>query len=277
MRTKVRSINFKWNPFTLKGEAPASMRFFPDDNLGETEFASKEDLAIINANPELQKIHKAMLAGVQKKFQSYNEEKKNLQTQLATLTNQVTELDGGLQEWEDWSANNKDLLTAFVNAQGESGDTGKKKGREAANDDTRYNKLIEEINRGAQGMMSQFETKMTQMNRMLKLSMQLNDLYRKNPTLDADKVLDIALKKGYADLNKAYEDKEAYGEEIFNKEVETRLKPRLAEELAKQNTNVESGSGAVPISFELPKELPKSFDDAGQRFLADREKEAAKP
>jgi hypothetical protein len=111
---------------------------------------------------------------------------------------------------------------------------------------------------------------------MLKLSMQLNDLYRKNPELDADKVLDIALKKGYTDLSKAYEDREAYGEEIFNKEVETRLKPRLEEEMAKRNTNVESGSGAVPINFELPKEMPKSFEDAGSRFLAERAKEESK-
>lgn len=276
MRTKMRSINFKWNPFTLKGEAPASMRWLDED----VEFASKEDLAIINANPELQKIHKAMLAGVQKKFQSFNESTKALQTQLATLSNQVSELDGGLQEWEDWSTQNKDLLTEFISSRGSGDEGGKGKGKMKSGqqgDDPRYNKLIEEINRGAQQMMTQFETKMTHMNRMLKLSMQLNDLYRKNPELDADKVLDVALKRGYTDLNKAYEDKEAYGEEIFNKEVETRLKPRMEEELAKRNTNIESGSGAVPINFELPKEMPKSFEDAGSRFLADRAKEEAKP
>ena len=280
MRTKVRSLNFKWNPFTLAGEAPASMRFFPDDNPGEIEFASKEDLAIINTNPELQRVHKSMLVGVQKKFQSYNEEKKNLQTQVETLTNQVNELDEYLQEWEGWGEKNKGLIDKIVKAGStgsiDDGKGGKGKGGQVG-DDERYNKLIEEINRGAQQMMNNFQLELGKRDRMLKLSMQLGLLARKHPEMDENKVLDIAIKKGYTDLDKAYEDKEAYGEELFNKEVETRLKPRVEEEIAKRNTNVESGSGAIPTTFELPKEMPKSFTDAGDRFLAEREKEAAKP
>ena len=278
MKNEMRSINFKWNPFTMMGEAPASMRFFPGEE-DDSEFASKEDLAIINANPELQKVHKAMLAGVQKKFQSFNEEKKTMQEQLSTLTDQVTQLDGYLQEWEEWSTKNKPLLEKFIAAGGGNIEEGKEKGKVKTTqqgDDERFNKLIEEINRGAQQMMGQFQQELGKRDRMLKLSMQLGTLHRKYPDMDENKVLDIAIKKGYLDLEKAYADKEAYGDELFNKEVETRLKPRIEEELAKRNTDIESGSGAVPTTFELPKELPKSFSDAGDRFLADREKEAAK-
>ena len=280
MRTKVRSINFKWNPFTMTGEAPASLRF--KSGLEELEFASKEDLELINTNPQLQKVHKSMLAGVQKKLQSFNEEKRGLQTQLDTLTNQVGELDEGLQEWEDWAKQNKGLITKLANAGGgDPNDDGRGEGgrkvKGGQSDDERYNKLIEEINRGASQMMNQFQTELGKSNRMLKLSLQLNDLQRKNPEMDAEKVLDVALRKGYFDLTKAYADEEAYGKEIFDKEVEVRLKPRLEEEIAKRNTNIETGSGSMPISFELPKEMPKSFEDAGSRFLTERAKEETKP
>lgn len=275
---KVRSINFKWNPFTVTGEAPASLRFKQGQE--ELEFASKEDLDLINANPQLKKVHTSMLAGVQKKLQSINEERKTLQTQIDTLTNQVGELDEGLQEWEDWAAKNKGLITKLANASGgdlEDGDGVKRKGKGGGTDDEKYNRLIEEINRGAQQMMNNFQSELGKRDRMLKLSMQLNTLARKHPEMDENKVLDIALKKGYLDLDKAYEDKEAYGEELFNKEVETRLKPRVEEEIAKRNTNIETGSGSQPINFELPKEMPKSFEDAGSRFLQERAKEETKP
>jgi hypothetical protein len=274
-KMKVRSINFKWNPFTLKGEAPASMRFLADPN-PESEFASKEDLEIINANPQLLKTHKAMLAGVQKKLEGFNTEKKQMQAQLEKLTAQVTELDSGLTEWETWASTNKGLIEKVTSAGSKggegSGEEGGKGGKKGGETDTRMEELIQAINRGA----SQYEERLGKLDRMLKLSMQMNELYRKNPKVDMDKVLDVALKKGHNDLTKAYEDKEAYGEEIFSQEVETRLKPRLEEELAKRNTNVESGSGSIPVTFEMPKELPKSFEDAGARFLQDREKEASK-
>ena len=139
--------------------------------------------------------------------------------------------------------------------------------------DPRYDKLAGELGR----LNQQWERRIQHMNRMLGLSMQLNDLYRENPKLDGNKVLDIALKKGYTNLMDAYRDDDAYGKEILSGKVEEALKPRLEEELAKHRTNVETGSGSVPSSFELPKEMPKSFSDAGKQFLEERAKEAAKP
>lgn len=239
----------------------------------ELEFASKEDLAVINANPELQRVHRAMLAGVQKKFQLFNTENQTLKKSVETLTNQVQELDEGLMEWENWFAANKDALSKGVSNNADDTQVrGKGKWKGVEGEEDRFNQLVEAINRGA----SQFESKLTHMARMLNLSMQLNDLYRTNPKLDANKVLDVALKKGYTDLSRAYEDDDAYGKELMTERVEAALKPRLEEELAKRNTNVESGSGAVPLNFELPKELPKSFTDAGQQFLSEREAEAKK-
>ena len=265
-----QSINFKWNPFTMRGEAPASLRFKQSED--DLEFASKEDLEAIKGDPRLSKIYQAMNAGVTKKFQGWSEERRTLQNQLSNLQQQVTELDSGLSEWENWFADNKEALTKSLSGdRGRSGEDGRDRGKKREEPDERYNQLVEAFNRAGQA----FEKRLGHLGRMLQLSMELGDLQRQNPTIDANKILDVALKKGYHRLSDAYKDEDAYGKEILDKEVETRLKPRLEEELLKHKTNVETGSGAVPMRFELPKEAPKSFTDAGQQFLAEREKEGA--
>ena len=249
----------------------------------ELEFASKEDLEAIKADPKLSKYYQAVQAGVTKKFQSWSDEKKKLQQAVETLQSQVKEMDAGLVEWEDWFTQNKSLIERAVKVGGRSqeddnlgdqddrrGKRGKKGSEEV---DDRYERLIETINQAG----TQIEQRFSHLNRVLNLSMQLNDLYRKNPKMDGNKVLDVALKKGYTDLNKAYEDDDAYGQEILEGKVTERLGPRVEEELIKRRTNVETGSGSVATKFELPKEMPKSFTDAGQQFLEEREKEMTKP
>jgi len=243
------------------------------------EFASAEDLAEIKADPRLSKYYNAVVAGVNKKFQTWAEEKKQLESQVETLTNQVSELDGGLLEWENWFTKNKPTLEKALTPQEnseEDGREGRKRGREKVEDrredDPRYNEMSNYINR----MAGEFEKRLSHMSKMLNYSIQVNDLLRKNPQMDLDKVLDVAKKKGYQDLSKAYEDEDAYGKEIMDKRVEERLKPRLEEELTKRMTNVETGSGSTPINFELPKELPKSFQDAGKQFLEERARDSAK-
>jgi hypothetical protein len=243
----------------------------------ELEFATKEDLEVIKADPRLSKYYQAVQAGVTKKFQSFAEERKSLQETIETLKSQNAEFDGRLVEWENWFTQNKPLIEKVVkmgegNLEGD--DRGKGKGGKMREEvDERYEKLIETINKAGE----QIEQRFSHMNRVLGLSMQLNDLYRRNPKMDGNKVLDIAIKKGYSDLDKAYQDDDAYGQEILEGKVQEKLGPRVEEELAKRRTNVETGSGSVPINFELPKEMPKSFTDAGSQFLEEREKEASKP
>jgi hypothetical protein len=242
----------------------------------ELEFATKDDLEAIKADPRLNKYYQAVQAGVTKKFQGWSDEKKKLQQTVETLQSQVSELDGGLREWEDWFTQNKPILEKVAkmsdqsNLDDQRGKRGKMKDEDA---DDRYEKLIQTINQAGQ----QIEQRFGHLQKVLNLSMQLNDLYRRNPKMDGNKVLDVALKKGYLDLEKAYADDDAYGQEILEGKVQEKLGPRLEEEIAKRRTNVETGSGAIPTKFELPKEMPKSFTDAGQQFLEERAKEENKP
>lgn len=244
----------------------------------ELEFATKEDLEAIKSDPKLSKYYQAVQAGVTKKFQSYAEEKRNLQKMVESLQAQVKELDGGLMEWEDWFTQNKPILekVAKMGDQSNLGDSDEgrgKRGKVKEEVDDRYEKLIETVNRAG----GEIERRFNHMNRVLSLSMQLNDLYRRNPKMDGNKVLDVALKKGYTDLDKAYQDDDAYGQEILEGKVMEKVGPRVEEELIKRRTNVETGSGSVPSRFELPKEMPKSFTEAGTQFLEEREKEVNKP
>ena len=244
----------------------------------ELEFATKEDLEAIKSDPKLSKYYQAVQAGVTKKFQSFSDEKKALQRQVETLSNQVKELDGGLAEWENWFTQNKSTLERVAKMGDQSNlnevEGGKrKKVKDDEGVDDRYEKLIGSLNQYGQKIEEQFN----HLKKTLNLSMQLNDLYRRNPKMDGNKVLDVALKKGYLDLEKAYMDDEAYGQEILDQKVTERLGPRVEEELAKRRTNVETGSGSLPSKFELGKEMPKSFTEAGQQFLEERAKEEIKP
>jgi hypothetical protein len=237
----------------------------------DLEFASKEDLEAIKADPKLAKVYQSMQAGVTKKFQAWSDDNKKLQDSVKTLTQQVTELDSGLMEWENWFTQNKDVLTNLGKSNQNDQDDKKVKVKTDKELDDRYEKLVETF----RGAANQFESRLNHLGRMLNLSMQLNDIVRLHPEVDGMKVLDSALKGGYQDLTLAY--KEAYSEDILNKQVEEKLKPRLEEERLKRETNVETGSGATPMTFELPKEIPKTFTEAGHQFLEDRAKEANKP
>lgn len=245
----------------------------------ELEFASKEDLELIKKTPELQRIYNAMQAGVTKKFQSFSEERRQLQESVKNLQDQYQSLDGDLLKWETWFTDNKPRIEAAfkepTNDDEDNQQLRRGKGRQRENNepapDERYEKLVAALNQAY----SQTQSDIKRMGKMLSFSLQLNDLYRQNPQMDGNKVLDIALKKGYDDLSRAYSDDEAYGKEIMDKKVNEALEPRLKEELAKRTTRVESGSGAVPISFEFPKEFDakKGFTKLGEEFLAEREKE----
>ena len=270
--TLMKEERFNWNPFSMFGEAPYGVRFKTD--VDDLEFATKEDLEAIKADPRLLKLHQAMTSGVTKKFQGFADEKKQFAKTMEALQAQVAELDGSLQEWENWYITNQKVLS---NPGKGNDDPNPKKGKDNVMDgdekmwEKKFEQLITAVNQAG----GQFERKLTHMGKMLSLSMQMNDLYRKNPKMDGDKVLDAALQSGSQNLNDVYN--EVYHDDILNQQVEERLTPRLEEEITKRMTKVESGSGATPMKFEIPKETPKTWTDAGQEFLVERAKEAAKP
>ena len=244
-----------------------------EEELKELEFASAEDLAAIKADPRLKKYYDATLAGVQKKFQSWSDEKKQLAQTVETLKQQATELDRSLSEWENWSTQNRPLIDRLLGEQ--KLQDGKGRGKQPmAGDDDRFNQFTENINKAG----AEIEKKLSHTLRMLDLSMQLQDLYRAHPKMDGDKILDLAIKKGYSSLKDAYMDDEGYGKEELDLRVEERLKPRLEEELAKRTTNVESGSGSIPLTFKQPDKniSEKGWDELGQDFLNERQTEASK-
>jgi len=243
------------------------------DQLDDLEFATKEDLEAIKADPRLLKLHQAMTAGVTKKFQGSAEEKKQLQKTIESLQAQVGELDGGLQEWENWFTSNREALSNLGRVEPDPNKVKKGKGDEG--DEGMYEKKLNQLVQAVNQAGGQINKKIAHMGKMLTLSMQLNDLYRKNPQMDGEKVLDAALKSGETDLNRAYD--EVYHDDILNKQVDERLGPRVDEEVQKRMTKVETGSGATPIKFEIPKETPKSWGDAGTEFLQEKAAEAAKP
>jgi len=266
----VKSKMFKWNPFILLGEAPASLRFKTE--VDDLEFASKEDLEAIKADPKLSKLHQSMTAGVSKKFQSFAEERKALLQKVEMLQAQIAELDAGLTEWEDTYIKHKPEIDAVLTGKGGQPERGKKLKSDEDEGvwEGKFNQLVTAINKAGEGI----EKRISKAERMLHLSMQLNDLYRKNPQMDGDKVLDAAIKAGDPDLDRAYQT--AYHDDILNQEVDKRLQPRVQEELQKRTTNVETGSGATPLKFEIPKEASKNWTELGQDFLKERAEELAK-
>jgi len=272
---KIKNNQFNWNPFSIFGETPSGLRFKTE--FDDLEFATKEDLEAIKADPRLSKLHQAMTAGVTKKFQERAEREKQLLQTIESIKAQTAELDGSLQEWENWFIQNKEALANLGrgNPEADLNLNKSRKTRTGEGDEgmweQKFNKLVQAINQAG----GQFERKLGQMGKMLSLSMQLSELYRKNPTMDGEKVLDAALKAGETDLNRAYSD--VYQDDIMNQAVEEKLKPRLEEELIKRQTNVETGSGATPIKFEIPKESSKPWTDLGQEFLKEKAVEDAKP
>jgi hypothetical protein len=92
--------------------------------------------------------------------------------------------------------------------------------------------------------------------------------------MDIMKVLQTAKEKGVGDLKTAYD--LAYRDELLNKEVEERVKKTLEEKEAERRKTLETGSGTIPLTFERPKEVPKSFTEATQQFLKERALEGEK-
>jgi len=246
------------------------------DDDKDLEFASKEDLEEIAKNPALQKIYNAMKAGVTKKFQSWSGERKQ-------LTDTLGNYEGILKQWEEWRPV-VDSMIAEQNAAANRGDDdegdddyrdwqSEKRGRqrerrrEPVIDTTRQYLTRDEATRYVGDVGKELAT----MRRMFDLSLQLDDLRRahaeKYPDVkfDTQKVLGLALDRGYQDLRDAYS--AAYRDDFIKKDVDTQVATRLEEEKAKLRVPGETGSGAMPMHYKLPDETPKNFSDASRAVL----------
>jgi hypothetical protein len=123
------------------------------------------------------------------------------------------------------------------------------------------------VRKAAQG----FTTELGTMRRMFDLSTQLGEIQRthfeKNPSIkfDGNKVLSIALEKGYNNLEDAYNT--VYRDDFIKRDVDSQVATRLAEAEAARRAPGETGSGAMPTHMKLPDETPKSFSDASKGVL----------
>lgn len=236
------------------------------EKMDELEFATKEDLEAINADERLKRVYNAMLAGVNKKFQSWAEERKKLSETLAAY-------EDILRQWEQWRPVIENYSQGYTAVEPPEEEEQLFKGRKTKQKETYDNDwqaelqaFRDEIYRAAQGFQKELET----MRRMFDLSLQLDDLRREHAKkypdleLDAKKIIDTAISKGYPDLENAY--MAAYRDEFIKREVEQQLKSRLEEEKAKLRAPSETGSPS-PTYFEAPKEAPKSFAEATKQVL----------
>lgn len=241
------------------------------------EFATKEDLEVINASPELKRVYDSMKAGVTKKFQTFSQT-------LKESEEKVSQYAGVIEQWEQWRpiidtvVSNPDLLTA----QGRDDDEGddppifQQRGNRNVNkkkmvdgEHEEFRKFQSEIKEMGQ----KFQNELNVSRRMLDLSLQLNDIRREHETkypklpFDGNKVLQLAVEKGYGDLKDAYSS--VYKDDFIKNDVETQLNTRLAEELAKQRAPGETGSAAAPTYMKPLENVPKSFSEATQSALTE--------
>ena len=229
------------------------------------EFATKEDLEAIEKSPELKKVYAAMKAGVTKKFQERSLSEKK-------LTEQLQAYDAALSEWEQWGQSVKPIIEDYE-SQGQPGaddraSASTNRGRRSptvAEENKQISKLVktvEQLNESFTKATQDYDARLNQVNRMFDLSVQLNDLYRLDPEIDGNKILETTLKEGLPTLRDGYN--HVYRDKLIKKEVDPLVEKRVQEELAKRQTPAETGSGATGLGFELPKEPPKSWTDASK-------------
>ena len=248
----------------------------------DEEFATKEDLELIKGNPELQRVYNAMKSGVTKKFQSFSEEKKQLSDRLSTYETTIN-------QWEQW----RPILESYMSDDGQQNNHGRhvedddmddnrgrsrSRRRQSSNDgdddDARgVNKVIDTLKSEFTKEFSTLKSELGTHRRMYDLYLQLDDIRRAHATkypdvkFDTDKVLATALERGYNNLGDAYDN--IYRGDFIKHDVESQVKQRLEEEIAKNRTQGETGSGAQPLSFKLPDDRPKSFSEASQAVLSE--------
>ena len=243
----------------------------------EMEFASKEDLEEITNNPALQKIYNAMKAGVTKKFQSWANERKQLADTLSNYENL-------LKQWEEWRPYLEDLQTGEPTYDPYEEDRGRQPAyrdtyRRAEDRRTRtpssdeestidsFKSFRDEVLKAGRG----FEERLNTMQRMMDLSLQLEDLRRNHHDtypdvkFDAQKILSTALEKNYPTLEDAY--RSVYRDDFIKKDVEKQLSTRLTEEKAKMMAPGETGGGITSTHFKPPDDVPKTFSDASKSIL----------
>ena len=237
------------------------------------EGVSPEEIqAAIKDNPVLQKVYNSLMGGYTKARQKDSEQLTNLQTQ-------VDELSGAVQQWETWGNQAQTYIENLEaggqpegdRGSGQDGNRNRQPGNRGKGADP--NAELAEKLAGIENIINQANTtimgRFSIYDRMLDLNLQLNDLYRRatkeGRELDAQKVLKLALDRGYPTLNDAYE--ATYRDDIVNKTVDEKVQEKLKEELAKHKTEVETGSGNMGTHLSFAKEAPKTFSEASKQTM----------
>jgi len=235
------------------------------------DFATKEDLDAIMADERLKRYYNAVKAGVTKKFQSWSQREKELASQLESLTQ-------ALDQWEQWRpiiehiATNPDILTQLQDPNSAPSTYREaESGRRRRSSEEAYLQHLQQLAAAMEEAKSQYDQKIASLERALDLSLQLSDLQRTNPNIDARRVLNRALKEGLSDLHRAYNLE--YQDDIVNRKVEETLKAKEEELKAKYQTPKEVGSPSIPTQFELPKKTEElattSWSDVTKSVLSD--------
>jgi hypothetical protein len=249
----------------------------------DDEFATKEDLEAINNNPALLKVYNAMKAGVTKKFQEFSSTNKTLTDTNAKLGEQLGVYEETLKQWEEWRPVIESYDPSSTNSNPNpdnnngNGGNGNKSRRNKGNGDDGYDfdsLKTQFIPRDeVRSVVETYDKRMGTMQRMLELSLQLDDLYRShqskypNISFDREKVLGAAMEKGYSNLKDAYDS--VYREDFIKRDVDTQVNARLEEERAKLRAPGDTGNGSVSMTFKPPESSPKTFNEASDSVLAE--------
>ena len=237
-------------------------------------------------DPELQGIYKSMQADYTRKTQQIAEMKKDFDkkgTEFEGKLKNLGALEQEVNQWRNWYAYlqesgnpdnqdpgvqdpngnlnpNNDLDDNFL-LNSLNGD-----GNPQNAQDPRVQALQDEITSLKENIMSLSEAikgSEDQTQRLFNYHSQLTDLKSKHDDLDQRALLDHALKNGFTDLNKAYED--LYHEDIFNAAVEARVN----EELNKTRVSNLIGNSRRLI-VKPSKDTPKTFTEATEQILQER-------
>jgi hypothetical protein len=226
---------------------------------------TKEELEQVQKDPILSKIYKSMEAGLTKKFQDLSTTQKEMESKLTKLEADLKESNGYVDRWEDWYYRNISIPDINVGASGDEGNSGATSGKRTKSKQSSDEIGVADLVSGLQQLADAFNRARSKYDNMFDLVLQLNDMYRTHPDMDAKKVLSLAAEKGYSNLSDAYDS--AYRDTIIKTEAEKIADERLKAERAKASTVVEPGSNSYPSHLQVPKDAPKTFSEGTRQFL----------
>ena len=221
---------------------------------------------------DMKKIYKNLQADYTRKTQELAEQRKGLEAKEQQWMGQLKNsgaMEQEVKQWREW----------FKSIEAQAGDDKNGKGKkkepdpdlEALKEHPEVAKLVESLEGKIGSLQTQlqsfdaaFKDQGDRVHRMFSLQSQLNDLMRKDPGLEKDKLLKFAADNRLPDLDKAY--KEMYHDKLIDEEVNKRLAAKLAE----RHTD---GIGSGGHVLRRGESTPKTFAEATDQILKQKAQE----